>query len=84
MALEKELETYNQKLSTLLKDEGKFVLIHEDEIGGTFVNYEDALKVGYEKYHLNPFLVKKIEQTATIFFFTRDMNSAILHPSTRT
>jgi len=31
MALEKELETYNQKLVELLANEGKFVLIHGDQ-----------------------------------------------------
>lgn len=71
MALEKELQTYNTKRSQLLADEGKFVLIHGDEVAGVWDTYEDALKLGYEKYGLNPFLVKRIEAVDTINFSTR-------------
>ena len=34
MALEKELETYQAKLPTLLEHSGKFAVIHGDEVAG--------------------------------------------------
>jgi hypothetical protein len=71
MALEKELQTYCDKRSELLAHEGKFVLIHADEISGIWDTYEDALKVGYDKYGLLPFLVKRIEAMDTVNYSTR-------------
>ncbi len=72
MALEKELETYKKKLPELKENnEGKFVLIHGDEIVDVFVSYEDAVKLGYEKFKLEPFLVKKIEAVEHVQFITR-------------
>src|SRR5437868_5459551 len=44
MALEKELETYRTKLAELMPDEGKFVLISDSEVVGTYTSYEDAVK----------------------------------------
>ena len=71
MALEKELETYKKKLSELEASEGKFVLIHGDEVVGVFAAYEDALREGYEKFNLTPFLVKKIQAVEQVQYVTR-------------
>ena len=71
MALEKELETYRQKLSELREKEGKFALVHGDEVADVFSSYEDALKEGYRKYGLEPFLVKKIEVEEKVQFISR-------------
>jgi hypothetical protein len=72
MALEKELETYNQKLPELLAEEGKFVLIHGAEVVRTFTSYEDAMKDGYAKYGLNEmFLVKQIQGIEQAQFISR-------------
>jgi hypothetical protein len=72
--LEQELKVYKERLPELLKDEGKFVLIFKKDVLGTFSAYDDALKYGYEKAGLDPFLVKKISGTETIAYFTRDVN----------
>ena len=61
MALEKELATYKAKLPELKANAGKFVLIHGDDVVDTFSSYDDALKCGYDKFGLEPFLVKRIE-----------------------
>ena len=74
MALEQELETYKRELSALLADEGKFVVVCGDQITGVYVSYEDALKVGYEKCGLKPFLVKKIQAVEQVQYFTRDLD----------
>jgi hypothetical protein len=73
MALEKEVETYKRELPSLLKDEGKFVVIHENEVEGSYDTYDDALKVGYDKFGLKDFLVKKIEATERVLFFAGDL-----------
>ncbi|HJT78155.1 MAG TPA: hypothetical protein VJ739_13205 [Gemmataceae bacterium] len=60
-ALERELRTYRRELPGLLGHaEGKYVVIHGDRVNGVWETYEDALQAGYERYQLNPFLVKQI------------------------
>ena len=75
MALEKELETFKRELSNLLAQsgEGKFVVICGEEVTGIYEAYGDAIKVGYEKCGLNPFLVKKIQAVEQVQFFSRDL-----------
>jgi len=76
MALEKELETFKRELPNLLPMEGRFAVICGDKITGVYVSYEDALKVGYEKCGLNPFLVKKIQAVEQVQYFSRDLDFA--------
>jgi hypothetical protein len=71
MALEKELATYQAKLPELKQHEGKFVLIHGDQVVDTFTSYDDALKEGYKQFGLKPFLVKQILTIEPVFSFTR-------------
>lgn len=73
MALEKELETYKNKLPELLacEGEGKFALIRGDQLIDVFGTYEDAIKDGYAKFKLEPFLVKRIESTESVHFVSR-------------
>ncbi len=73
MALEKELETLKRELPNLLAEEGKYVVVSGDEVLGIYAAYEDALKVGYEKRGLKPFLVKKIQSIEQVQFFTRNL-----------
>lgn len=79
MALEKELDTYNRQLPTLLSNEGegKFVLIQGEEIIDLFGTYEDALKEGYKRFGVTtPFLVKQISGVEHVQSFTRDITTA--------
>jgi hypothetical protein len=71
MALEKELETYKNKLPELKGSEGKFVLIHGADVIDTFTSYEDAIKEGYARFQVEPFLVKQIQATEQVQFVTR-------------
>ena len=71
MALEKELETYKNKLTELLVNEGKFVLIHGDEVVDVYGTYEDTIKEGYAKFKLSPFLVKQIQSVEQVQFISR-------------
>jgi hypothetical protein len=72
--LETELQAYKDKLPTLLGQVGKFALVKGDEIIGVFDSYEAALKIGYEKFKLEPFLVKRIAPAENIAYFTRDFS----------
>ena len=74
--LERELKTYESNLPKLLSKQGKYVLIHGDEIKGIFDSYEDALNSGYKQFALEPFLVKQIAPAERIAFFTRDIGLA--------
>jgi hypothetical protein len=75
MALERELATYEKKLPELKANEGKFVLIHGDDVVDMFSSYEDAIKAGYQKFSLMPFLVKQIQAVERVQFVSR-----LVHP----
>jgi hypothetical protein len=61
--LAKELETYNARKADLLKDAGRFVLVHGDHLAGVYDTYADALREGYKQFQLKPFMVKQIQHT---------------------
>ena len=71
MALEKELETYKSKLPELMASAGKYALIHGDTVVDVFGTYEDAIKEGYAKFKLEPFLVKQIQSIEHVQFISR-------------
>jgi hypothetical protein len=71
MALERELETYRRKLAELSPQEGKFALIRGDEVIEVYSTYEDAIKEGYSKFKLEPFLVKQIHTIEQVQFISR-------------
>jgi hypothetical protein len=74
--LAKELAKFQELLPTLKGDEGKYALISGDTYLGAFESYADALKIGYEKFGLNPFLVKRIATVEVVGFITRDLGQA--------
>lgn len=68
-----ELKTYQEKLPTLLGQQGKFVLIHGEEVDGVFDTYAEAMNAGYEKHGLDKaFFVRKISPVEQVLFFSRD------------
>jgi hypothetical protein len=72
--LEREIQTYKDRLPELQASEGKFVLISGDTVSGIFDSYQDALTAGYERFGINPFLVKQISTVEVLGSFTRDLN----------
>lgn len=76
--LQQELETFEQLKDQLLQDEGKYAVISGKELLGVYSSYDDALQIGYERYNLTPFLVKKISTVEPINFFTRDIPTPCL------
>ena len=82
MALEKELETYKAKLSGLMAQEGKFVLIQGAEVIGTYTSYEDTIQEGYSKFGVRkPFLVKQIQAMEQAHFVSRFFEPCPTSPS---
>lgn len=73
MTLEHELATYEEHLPELAQHEGRFVLIHGDDVVDTFSSYADALRQGYRQFGLRPFLVKRIETVEQVHFISRSI-----------
>ncbi|WAB91948.1 hypothetical protein [Pseudomonas citronellolis] len=71
MSLETEITTYNAQLPNLLQHQGKFVVIKGEEVVDVLDTYNDALKLGYERFGLQQFLVKRIMPPEQVFFITR-------------
>jgi len=71
MALEKELATYEANVGQWGDHTGKFVLIRGEEVVDFFAAYEDAIKAGYQKFGLDPFLVKQINAVGAVQYITR-------------
>jgi len=72
--LKKEIETYNKHKEKLLKENnGKFVLIKEEEIIGVYESQKDALNICIGKFGNVPFLVKKIEEIEEKQNFTSNL-----------
>ena len=71
MALETELATYQAKLPEMKDKEGKFVLIHGAEVVDFFTAYDDAIRAGYDRFKLDPFLVKQVETIEQVQFISR-------------
>jgi hypothetical protein len=80
MALEKELETYLRKLPELREHEGKFVLVKGDEIVDVFTSYEDAIKDGYRRFLLDPFMVRQVQAIEQVQYVTRLLEHHPLQP----
>jgi hypothetical protein len=75
MPLEQEQKAYERELPKLLASTGKFVLISGDVVSDIFDTYHDALKAGYDRFGLKPFLVKQIAAVESVQHFTRDIKT---------
>jgi hypothetical protein len=61
MAIDREWETLQANLPALLeKEEGRYVLIHNDQIVGAWDTKAEALEEGYRRFNLEAFLVHRI------------------------
>ncbi len=74
--LDLELKTYAETLPSLLGHIGKQVVIKGTDVVGMYDTYEDALKTGYERFKMEPFLVKKIAPAEQVKYFTRSFGGA--------
>lgn len=64
--LDTELKTYEQQRDRLLGTyEGKYVLIHGNEVVGAYTSKMDAIMLGYQRFGNVPFLVKQVLRVET-------------------
>jgi hypothetical protein len=61
MSLDREVAYYKAHKQEFLEHEGKFVVIHGENLAGFWETYEDALQVACREFGLEPFLIKKVE-----------------------
>jgi len=61
--LSRELKAYEAKFENLLAShEGKYVLLHNDDVLGVFDSQMDAINWGYKELGNVPFLVKQVNR----------------------
>ena len=69
-----ELKTYEENLEVLVgSHDGKFVVIHESSILGTFDSQLDAISWGYQQLGNVPFLVKQVTKVETPLSFVSNL-----------
>lgn len=76
VALEREAGVFALQLPTLLADpanNGLYALIHGDSVSGLYPNFDAALAAGYEKFGVDPFLVKQVVETEVPRYFSRNL-----------
>lgn len=68
--LQKELKYFEKNKQEYLKlYKNSFILIKNEELGGTFTTEAEAYKAGIEKYGNEPFLIKQVlENEQTVSF----------------
>lgn len=82
MKLKLENATFQARLPELLRQhEGKCVLIYQSEVVGIFNSAGAAVKCGYERFQLKPFLVKRVEGPDTpVSSIDPEALRKLLHP----
>jgi hypothetical protein len=68
-ALAGDIATYRAHLAEMAKDhEGQYVLIRESQIIGYFRNRSRAIREGYRRFGIVPFLVKEVTATERVIY----------------
>ncbi len=72
--LSRELKAYEANFENLLgANEGKYVLIHDDDVLGVFDNQMDAINRGYKELGNVPFLVKQVNKLEVPLSFVSNL-----------
>jgi hypothetical protein len=72
--LDREWETLQANLPALLeKEEGRYVLIHQDQIVGAWDSKAEALDEGYRRFLFEPFMVHRIVADEKPIFVPRGL-----------
>ena len=69
--LEKDEVVFQAELPKLKADAGKYALVFEQKLIGTFATYQEALSKGYEIGGIKPFLVEQISDHPQVQQFSR-------------
>lgn len=75
VALERELDTFRRELPRLLQEgnQGKFVLIHRDQVDSVWDSLDAALEAGYDRFGLEAFMVKEITALENPRYLSRNV-----------
>ena len=79
VALQQDLDFYHEKLPEWGEHEGKYSLIHDRQLVDFYSSYDDAIKVGYSKFGLKPFLVKQVHALEQVQFISRFSERVLIH-----
>jgi hypothetical protein len=74
--LDRELDTFRRELPALLADpanRGQFALVHGTAVAGLYPTFEAALAAGYDRFGLDPFLVKQVAEHEAPRYFSRNL-----------
>jgi hypothetical protein len=72
--LDREWETLQANLPALLeKEEGRYVLIHQEQIIGVWDAQEEAFEEGYRRFLFEPFMVHRIVADEKPIFVPRGL-----------
>jgi hypothetical protein len=67
--LAEEMAAYRGRLPTLLREhDGQFVLIKGTEVIGVFHDRSQALREGYQRFGVIPFLVRQITASGPVVY----------------
>lgn len=78
MALEREMETYNRRLSELMAGHaGKFVVIHLDDVIGFADTLEEAVALGYDRFISEAFLARQVKDVEEVYFIRRSLKPCL-------
>jgi hypothetical protein len=75
MSLEREWVTYQCRLPELLAryGEGPFVLIHGNEVVAVFDTQDEAMRLGYQRWLWEPFMVHQIRAVEPVVYCSRGL-----------
>ena len=76
--LKQELDAFRRALPVLLADadkRGQFALVHGEIVADVFPTFDAALEAGYDRFGLDPFLVKEVTEHERSHYFSRNMTS---------
>lgn len=75
MSLEREVTVYERIRPHLLAAglEGKFILIHRDDVVGIYSTFDLAINAGYERTLTEAFFVKQIAEKEEPKYFSRNI-----------
>ena len=74
--LDRELDTFRRELPTLLADpanRGLFALVRGPAVTGLYPSFDTALSAGYDRFGLEPFLVKEVTEHEVPRYFSRNL-----------
>jgi hypothetical protein len=74
--LERDFAAFLRELPQLLQDgenRGKYALVHGEQVDSIWSTIDEALQAGYDRFGIEPFLVKEIIEVEEPRYFSRNV-----------